>query len=151
MDVYEALRSRGLTLPSPPPRGGLYVPVKQVGNLLFTAGCGSTVQGVPVNPGKVGADLTLEEGQAAARLCVLNLLAVLEVHLGDLNKIRNIVKLLGFVASAPDFYRQPEVMNAASQLLTDLFGDRGQHARSALGTNVLPGNIAVEIELICEI
>ena len=151
MDVYTALKSKGLTLPPPPPRGGLYVPVRQVGNLLFTAGCGATVNGIAVTPGKVGAELDLEQGQEAARLCVMNLLSVLHEYLGDLGKIKNVVKLLGFVASAPTFHRQPEVMNAASQLLVDVFGERGQHARSAIGTNVLPGDIAVEIELICEV
>ena len=124
MDVYDALKSRGISLPPPPPRGGVYVPVKQVGNLLFCSGCGPTVNGTPVISGKVGAELTLEQGQAAAELCVLNLLANLHAFLGDLNKIRDVVKLLGFVACTSDFYRQPEVMNGASQLLADLFGDR---------------------------
>jgi len=151
MSVYDRLKELGLELPPPPPLGGLYVPVRQVGNLLYTAGNGPTRNGKPVITGKLGAEVSLEQGQEAARLCILNILAGLHHYLGDLNRIRQVVKLLGFVASAPDFFRQPEVMNGGSALLVELWGDRGAHARSAIGTNVLPGNIPVEIELILEI
>ena len=150
MNVYHTLKEKGLTLPPPPPPGGLYVPVRRVGRLLYTAGCGPNI-GEAVMAGKLGADLGLEQGQEAARRCVLNLLAVLHAHLGNLNRVKSVVKLLGFVAGTPEFYRQPEVMNAASQLLVDVFGDRGRHSRSAIGTNALPGNIPVEIELVCEV
>lgn len=151
MSVYSKLEKMGIELPPPPPLGGIYVPVKQVGNLLYTAGNGPTRGGVPVFKGKLGAGVGMEEGQEAARLCILNILASLHAYLGDLDRIKNVVKLLGFVASTPDFCRQPEVMNGASQLLIDLLGDRGRHARSAIGTNVLPGDIPVEIELVLEV
>ncbi|MFA6506913.1 MAG: RidA family protein [Treponemataceae bacterium] len=151
MDAYENLRKLGLELPTPPPPGGLYVPVKQVGNFLYTSGQGATRNGKPLFTGKVGAELTVEEGQQAARLCVLNLLSVLHAFTGDLNRIKNVVKVLALVASAPGFGQQPLVVNGGSQLLIDVFGERGKHCRSAMGTNELPGNIPVEIEAIFEI
>jgi enamine deaminase RidA (YjgF/YER057c/UK114 family) len=151
MCVYENLKKLNLELPAPPPPGGVYVPVKQVGNLLFTAGQGPTVDGKPIYTGKLGKDLTIEQGQEAAKVVALNMLSVLHQHLGDLNRIKNVVKLLGLVASAPGFGEQPRVVNAASQLLVDVFGEKGRHARSAIGTNELPGNIPVEIEGIFEV
>lgn len=151
MDVYENLRKMGLQVPPAPPLGGLYVPVKQTGNLIYTSGAGPVVNGKPAITGKLGTELSVEQGQEAARLCILNILRSLEDHLGDLNKVKTIVKLLGFVQSAPGFNNQPMVMNGASQLLFEIFGERGRHARSAIGTNELPGNIAVEIELIIEV
>lgn len=150
MSIHERLQQRGIVLPEPPKRGGVYTPVKQIGNLLFVSGQGPVVGGVPKYLGKVGAERTIEEAQDAARLCVLNTLALVEQHLGDLDAVKNVVKLLGFVASAPGFNRQPEVINGASQLLVDLFGDSGWHARSAVGTNELPADITVEIESIFE-
>ena len=151
MNIYDRLKELELTLPQPPARGGVYVPVKQVGKLLFVSGQGPMVDGKPAFVGKVGAERTIEEGQEAARVCVLNTLAWLHEHLGDLNRIRDVVKLLGFVASAPGFNRQPEVINGASQLLVDILGDSGWHARSAIGSNELPGNITVEVESIFEV
>lgn len=128
------------------------MPVKQVGNLLYVSGQGATVRGVPVVTGKVGADRTLEEGQQAARICVMNGLSTLQNYLGDLNRIKSLVKTLGFVASAADFNMQPKVIDGASLLLVDLLGpENGIGARSAIGTNELPGNITVEIEFIFEI
>ncbi len=150
-DVYERITAQGLTLPPCPPLAGLYVPVKQVGNLLYISGQGCTKDGLPVYSGKVGAEQDIAGGQAAARLCVVNALSVLHQYLGDLNKIKNIVKLLGFVSSASGFGSQPQVMNGASQLLIDIFGERGKHARSAIGSNELPSNITLEIEMIVEI
>jgi len=151
MNVYENLEKLGLTLSVPPAIGGIYVPVKQVGNLLYTSGQGPSVNGKPAYTGKLGQDLTIEQGQEAARITILNTLSVLHAYLGDLNKIKNVVKLLGFVASAPNFGDQPKVINGASQLLIDIFEENGAHARSAIGTNELPGNIPVEIEAIFEI
>ena len=151
MCIYENIKKLNITLPEPPPRGGIYVPVKQVGNLVYTSGQGPIVEGKPAFIGKVGKELSIEEGQEAAKIVVINMLSALHQYLGDLNKIKNVVKLLGFVASSEDFYSQPQVINGASQLLIDVFGDIGQHARSAIGTNVLPGNIPVEIEAIFEI
>lgn len=150
-DVYETLKDLGLSLPNPPPRGGIYKPVKQIGNLLYVSGQGATRDGVPAIVGHVGAECTVEQGQEAARLCALNALSVLHAHLGDLNRIKSLVKLLGFVASAPGFSQQPLVMNGASQLFKDLYGEDGVGARSAIGVNELPGGIAVEVEFIFEI
>ena len=151
MDVYAKLEAMGLTLPPPPKPGGIYKPVRQVGNLLYVSGQGCTRGGVPCCTGMVGKECNVEEGQEAARVCVLNALSVLHAHLGDLNRIRGVVKLLGFVLSAPGFDKQPLVMNGASQLLLDLFGEAGVGARSAIGTSALPGNITVEVEFIFEI
>ena len=106
---------------------------------------------VPAVVGKVGGACTLEQGQAAARMCALNALSTLNHYLGDLNRIKSVVKILGFIASAPDFNMQPKVLDGCSMLLRDLFGDEGIAARSAIGVNELPGNIACEVEFIFEI
>ncbi|WZL81124.1 RidA family protein [Vallitaleaceae bacterium 9-2] len=151
MNVYDNLKKLNLELPPVPPLGGIYTPVKQVGNLLYTSGQGATRDGVPYISGKAGADVTMEEAQEAAVGATLNMLSALHEYTGDLNRIKNVVKILGFVASAPGFSDQPKVMNAASQLLGDVFGEAGQHARSAIGTNELPGNLTVEIEAIFEV
>ncbi len=151
MGVYDALKNLGLELPEPPPRGGLYRPVKQVGPMLYVSGQGPTERGKPLFTGKLGREVSVETGQAAARRCVLNALAVLQAYLGDLDRIAGVVKVLGFVASAPGFNDQPQVINGGSQLLIDLFGDPGWHVRSAIGTNELPGDIPVEIEFIFEL
>lgn len=154
MNVYERLKELGIELGNPPPPGGLYAPVKEFGeNFVYTSGVGPTAaDGSPVFSGKVGRELTLEEGQAAARLATVNLLSVMHAQLGDLNRIKKIVKQLGFIASADDFYSQPAVLNGSTQLLMDVFGDPdGRPARSAIAVNVLPGNIPVEIELLIEL
>ncbi|MFC5647716.1 RidA family protein [Paenibacillus solisilvae] len=149
--IYQRLEELGLELPQSPPKGGIYAKAKRTGNLVFTSGQGPIVNGKPAATGKLGLEVTVEEGQQMARLAVLNCLSVLEEEIGDLRRITQVVKLLGFVASGPAFYRQPEVMNGASQLLVDLFGERGEHARSAIGTNNLPLNFPVEIEMIVEV
>ena len=152
MDVYENIRKSGYELPPSPPKGGIYKPVKQVGNLLYISGKGATKDGQPVVSGKLGSERTIEEGQEAARICTLNALSVLHEYLGDLNKIKSVVKILAFVASAPGFNSQPAVVDGASQLLKDIFGDdNGVGARSAISAIELPGNISVEIEFIFEI
>lgn len=152
MDIYNRLDELAIRLPLLPPLAGIYKPVKQAGNLLFISGQGPTENGVPLVTGKVGQERTVEDGQYAARLCVLNALSNLHQYLGDLNKIKSVVKLLVFVASAENFGRQPKVANGASQLLLDLFGEeRGVGARSAIGTNELPDGITVEIEFIFEV
>ena len=126
--------------------------IKQVGNLLYISGQGATKDGQPVVSGKLGSERTIEEGQEAARICTLNALSVLHEYLGDLNKIKSVVKILAFVASAPGFNSQPAVVDGASQLLKDIFGDdNGVGARSAISAIELPGNISVEIEFIFEI
>lgn len=151
LDVYDRMKESGYELPEVPPIGGIYKPVKQVGNLLYVSGQGATVKGVPCVVGKVGAERTVEEGQAAARICTLNALSTVEHYLGDLNRIKGVVKTLGFIASAPGFNMQPKVMDGCSRLLRDLFGEDGIGARSAIGVNELPGNIACEIEYIFEV
>ncbi len=153
MDIYERLRELGLELPAPPPAGGVYMPVKEFGdNLVYTSGIGPLRDGKPAYVGKVGKDLSLEEAQEAAALTTLNILSVLHRDLGNLNRIKSIVKMLGFVASSEDFHDQPKVLNASTELLIKIFGEKaGKPARSAIGTNVLPGNIPVEIELLIEV
>lgn len=151
MDVYQRLKELGYQLPELPPPGGVYKPVKQIGNMLYVSGQGATVKGVPAVLGKVGAECTLEQGQEAARLCGLNALSTLHHYLGDLNRIKSVVKMLGFIESAEGFNRQPEVLNGCSILFRDLFGEDGVGSRSAIGVNELPGNIACEVEFIFEI
>ena len=154
MDAYAKLKELGIELPDPPPAGGLFSPMKQFSDkLVYTSGTGPfNSEGALLWKGKLGSDLTLEEGQEAAKRAALNILAVLHKELGDLNRIKSLVKILGFVASTPDFCDQPKVMNAASQLFIDVFGEPdGRAARSAIGTNVLPLDMPVEIELILEL
>ena len=151
MDINERIRELGLTLPEPAPVGGIYTPVRQSGRQLYVSGQGPTVAGKPAFTGKVGGELTIEQAQEAARLCALTLLAAVKKYTGDLNRVEGVVKVLALVASAPEFGSQPAVVNAASQLLVDVFGEKGWHARSAMGTNELPGNIPVEIEAIFEL
>ena len=152
-NVYDRLNEKGITLPAPPPKGGVYTPVQEFGtNLLYCSGCGPDLGNGNTVVGKIGKDLTVEEGQKAAYNCMLNLLANIEAKTGDLNKIKRFVKVLGFVNSADDFTQQPQVVNGASNLLVDLFGEEaGCPARSAIGTNALPGGIACEIEVLVEV
>ena len=154
MDIYERLKELNIELPSPPPPGGLYSPIKYFGDkLIYTSGVGPTDStGAAVYTGILGRDISIEEGAAAARLATLNILGVLHAQLGDLNKVKSIVKQLGFVACTDDFYSQPAVMNGSTKLLMDVVGDsEGRPARSAIATNALPGNIPVEIELLIEL
>ncbi|MFW5744703.1 MAG: RidA family protein [Spirochaetota bacterium] len=119
--------------------------------MIYASGQGPVGDGTPVFTGKAGADRTLKEAQQAAKLCALNALAQAEKYLGDLNRITGVVKVTGFVASAPGFNDQPKAVNGASSLCNDVFGEAGQHARSAIGVNELPGTITVEVEAIFEI
>lgn len=152
MDVNENIKRLGLTVPAAPPLGGIYAQFKRFGgNLAYISGCSPTI-GDDKCQGVLGRDMTVEQGQAAARNCVLNILALVQKHVGDLNKIENFVKLLGFVRCTDDFTEQPQVMNGASQLLIDIFGNEtGLPSRSAIGTNALPGGIPVEVEAIIEL
>lgn len=150
MDIYERLKDLGIELPPAPPPVGLFLPAVQVGDLLFASGQGSFYLDHRIE-GKVGGDVTLEEAALGARYCMLNMLAALDAYLGDLGRIRRVVKLLAFVSSAPDFCQQPAVVNGASQLLMELWGEEGRHARSAIATNTLPSNLSVEIEAIFEL
>lgn len=151
MTPEQRLAARGLELPPPPTPVANYVPSVRIGNLVFLSGHGPDRAGGTRWRGKLGLDLSVEEGYAAAQAVMLNLLASLKAEIGDLSKVRRIVKLLGMVNSAPDFGDQPKVINGASDLLVDLFGDRGRHARSAVGMGALPMGIPVEIEMIVEV
>ena len=151
MDVYENLKKLNVTLPEPPPVGGLYIPVNEFGDkLLYTSGVVPIKDGKPAYVGKAG-DVSVEYAQEAARLCIINILSAVQKKIGDLNKVKKVVKVLGFVASKEDFTQQPLVMNAASELLVGVFGEDGRHARSAIGVTVLPNDYTVEIELILEL
>lgn len=152
-DVYEVLKEKNITLPQPPPKGGVYTPVQEFGDkLLYCSGCGPDLGDGNNVIGKLGKDLTLEDGQRAACQCMLNLLANLDAKTGDLNRIKRFVKVLAFVNSADDFVMQPQVVNGGSNLLAELFGEEaGVPARSAIGTNSLPGGIACEIEVLVEL
>lgn len=145
------MEEAGLCLPPPP--GGMYTPVRPFGTrCAYLSGVACNMQGGEAFEGKVGAELTLEQAERAAEQCALNALAVLKANTGDLDRVSSVVKLLGFVASADDFYAQPQVMDGASELLCLAFGDSvGKAARSAIGVNVLPGNVPVEIGLIVEL
>ena len=145
------LKTLGIQLPPAPTPLASYVPVVRTGNLVYLAGQGPLAGGKPTVTGKVGAELTEEEGYKAARATILISLAVLRAEIGSLDRVRRIVKLVGWVNSAPGFTRQPWVVNGASDLLVEIFGDAGKHARSSVGANELPLNIPVEIELIVEV
>ncbi len=151
MSPEERLHELGHVLPPAPKSVANYVGSVQTGNLLFLSGKGPDLAGGRQWRGKLGAELTTEEGYTAARDTMLNLLAVVHEDIGALSRIRRIVKVLGMVNSVPDFTDQPKVINGASDLLVEIFGDRGRHARSAVGMASLPGGIPVEIEMIVEL
>jgi enamine deaminase RidA (YjgF/YER057c/UK114 family) len=141
----------GLVLPTPAKPLASYVPAKKSGSLVFTAGQLPMVDGVLVAQGFLGKNVEIEDAYQAARICTLNALAAIKGVIGDLDQIKQIVRVVGYVASVPEFTQQPAVVNGASELLLDIFGENGKHARSAVGMTVLPLNAAVEIELTVEI
>jgi len=147
----DRLAALGLTLPPVVAPLAAYVPAVRSGSMVYTAGQLPMVEGQLLSAGKVGAEVGAAEAAALARTCALNALAAAAGAAGGLSAIKQIVKLTGFVASAPDFTGQPQVVNGASELLLEIFGDAGRHARSAVGTAVLPLNAPVEIELIVEV
>lgn len=149
--IENKLVDLGIHLPAPPKPSGVYVPATTVGNLVYTSGTGCKMNGEVVFQGQIGNELSIEEGQMAARLAALNLLSILTDHLGTLDKVKKIVKVLGFVNCTVGFTEQPKVMNGASELFEEIFGDQGKHTRSAIGTNALPHNMPVELEMIVEI
>lgn len=149
--VEQKLKQLGIDLPPAPKPVAHYLPAKRIGDLIFVSGQGPVRNGTPVFTGQLGAGVTLGEGYEAARICALNCLAVLKDVVGSLDGIAEIVHLRGFVSSTKGFHRQPEVVDGASTLLIEIFGDRGSHARAALGTNTLPMDIPVEIELVARV
>jgi enamine deaminase RidA (YjgF/YER057c/UK114 family) len=149
--IEQRLQELGIDLPEPGEPRFSYIPCNQTGNLLYLSGQDCRVNGELMYTGKLGKEVTIEQGQEAARQTIINCLGVLKSYLGDLDKVVKIVKLLGFVNSEPGFSNQPYVMNGASNFLIEVFGDSGTHARSAIGTSELPFDTPVEIELIVEI
>lgn len=150
-DAEARLKEKGIVLAAPGKPVANYVNAVRIGNLLYLAGKGPTKADGSNITGKVGKDLTIEQGYEAARLTAVNHLAVLKAELGSLNKVKRIVKVLGMVNCTEDFKDQPKVINGYSDLMVEIFGDKGKHARSAVGMYALPMNIAVEVEVIVEI
>jgi len=146
--VEQRLEELGFKLPVVPKPVAEYVPAKHVGDLVYVSGQGPIRDGKPVYVGQVGAEVTREEGYEAAQICTLNGLAAVKALVGSLEHVEEVVQVRGFVNSALHFHEQPKVVNGASELLVQVFGERGRHARAALGTSNLPGNIPVEIEMI---
>jgi enamine deaminase RidA (YjgF/YER057c/UK114 family) len=151
MTPEDRLRTLGLALPDPPTPVGAYALATQSGELLFLSGTTCYDNGRLLYRGKVGRELTIEQGYAAARQTALNLLAVLRLHLGSLERVTQVVKLNGYVNSAAGFIEQPAVINGASDLLQAVFGDVGRHARTSIGVAELPGDIPLEIEMIVQV
>lgn len=151
MTPEEALAKLGLHLPQPVKPVAAYVPTVRSGNLVFVAGQIPMVDGKLAKAGQLGKDVTLEEGAALARTCALNCLAAVKAEVGDLSKVKRVVRVGAFVASADAFTDQPKVANGASELLVQVFGDKGRHARAAVGVNVLPLGAPVEVEMLVEV
>ena len=151
MDAEQKLNELGLTLPQPSKPVANYLPAVRAGNLLFVSGHGPRNDGITKLSGKLGRELNAEEGYQAARNVALNCLASIKDTIGDLNKVKRVVKLLGMVNCTDDFKDQPKVINGCSDLLVAIFGDAGKHARSAVGMQALPNEIPVEIEMILEV
>jgi enamine deaminase RidA (YjgF/YER057c/UK114 family) len=147
----ERIIALGLELPPVAMPVAAYVPTARTGDLVFTAGQLPLVAGVLPLTGKVGLEVTAEDAKDLARQCALNALSAVKAEIGELSRVRRVVKVVGFVASAPDFTGQPGVVNGASELLGEVFGDAGIHARSAVGVAVLPLDAPVEVELIVEV
>lgn len=152
MDVYKNLEAKGIEITPSPAARGLYRSTIIPGTkLLYTSGTAPRLNGENLYSGKLGSEVTVEQGQACAHLCATNILGHLQKDLGDLNRVIRVVKILGFVASADDFFEQTEVLNGASEVFADAFEDAGIGVRSAIGVRCLPKNIPVEIEAVFEI
>ena len=151
VDFDARLKELNIVLVKPSAPLASYVKIVRVGNLIYTAGHGPDKPDGSRLTGRLGDDLTLEQGQEAARLTAISLLSSLKAELGDLNKVKRIVKVLGMVQSTPEFKDQPKVMNAFSDLMVAVFGEKGKHARSAVGMTALPANWATEIEMVVEV
>ena len=149
--VENRLSELGLVLPGAPKPVAAYIPAKQSGKLVFTAGQLPMVNGELISKGLLGQEVAIEDANKAARVCTLNALAAIKGVIGDLDRIKQIVRVVGYVASIPTFTQQPSVVNGASELLLEIFGNAGKHARSAVGMAVLPLNASVEIELTVEV
>lgn len=149
MSVEDKLKEMGLELPPAPKPAANYVPFAREGDLVFIAGqVPKAADGSMPYVGKVGGGLSEQQGYEAARLCALNCLAQVKAAVGSLDKVRRVVRIGGFVNCTDDFTRQPQVVNGASDLVVELFGEKGAHARAAIGNNALPGGVAAEVEMI---
>ena len=151
MTPEDKLKALGIVLPEAPSPLGSYVPVIRTGNLVFLSGILPFVDGKLLRQGKVGKDITIDDARVDAKRAVMNALAVLRSHIGSLNTVKRCIKITGYIASSPDFTEQPKVLNAASDLLHEIFGEAGRHARTAVGVTVLPLNAPIEIEFIFEV
>jgi enamine deaminase RidA (YjgF/YER057c/UK114 family) len=149
--IDERLAELGIELPPAPQPVGNYIGAVQVGELVFLGGVSNRTHGVLKYQGKLGRELTLEQGYDAARMCAINHLATLKEFLGDLDRVERMVKLVGHINCAPGFNQLPPVLNGASDLLVEVFGDQGRHARLALGASELSSDIPVETELIVQV
>jgi enamine deaminase RidA (YjgF/YER057c/UK114 family) len=147
----ERLQELGVDLPAPAAPVAAYLPCVRTRNLVYVSGQVPSVDGKPTHLGHLGDDVDLEAGRAAARTCAVNVLAALKAELGELSRVRRVVKVTGFVASTPDFTDHPKVVNAASELFGEVFGDAGRHARAAVGVAALPLGVPVEVEAIVEV
>jgi enamine deaminase RidA (YjgF/YER057c/UK114 family) len=147
--IEEKIKSLKITLPNPPTPAGSYIPAVKTGNLLFISGQIPMEEGKVLFTGKVSDD-NLETAQKSAKMCAINLLAQMKRELGDLDKVTRIVRLSGFVNSDPEFYQHPKVINAASDLFFEIFGDKGKHSRIAMGVACLPLNSMTEIDAVIE-
>ncbi len=151
MNPEAKLAELGLTLPNPPAAAGSYVPTVRTGNLLFCAGTIAVFNGQQTHVGQVGKEQTVETAKKAAEICTLNSLANIKAAVGSLDKVTRVVMVNGFVNAVDGFSDSPAVINGASDLLVKVFGEAGKHARAAVGTNALPLNATVEIELLAEL
>jgi enamine deaminase RidA (YjgF/YER057c/UK114 family) len=147
----ERLQELGVSLPAPAVPVAAYVPCVRTGSLVYVSGQVPVLDGKPSHLGHLGDNVDLEDGRAAARTCAVNVLAALKAELDELSRVRRVVKVTGFVASTPDFTDHPKVINAASELFGDAFGDAGRHARAAIGVAALPLGVPVEVEAIVEV
>ena len=151
MTVEEKLKSLGLTLPQTPKPVAAYIPAIQVNDMVYTSGQLPIVEGELKFKGKLGREISKEQGYEATKICALNALSAIKGIIGDLDRIEQVVKVVGFVASAEGFIEQPAVVNGASEFLKELFGEKGAHARSAVGMAELPLGAAVELEMIVKV
>jgi len=151
MSVEEKLKAMGLSLPKPPKPVAAYIPAVKTGNLIFISGQIPVVNGELKYKGKVGKDLGIEDGYEAAKICVLNALSIVKGMTGSLDKVKRIVRVVGYVNCSDNFEEPHKVVNGASELLVEIFGEKGRHARLALGTNTLPLGAAIELEMIVEV
>ncbi|MEO9306979.1 Endoribonuclease L-PSP [Nitrosotalea sinensis] len=149
--IEQKLKSLGIILSTPPKPAGSYIPVVRTGNLVFVSGQIPVKDGQVEYKGQVPTTTSIEDAQKAAKLCIINVLSQLNSELGTLDNISKIVRVSGFVNSSPEFYEHPKIINAASDLLVEIFGEKGKHTRIAVGVASLPLNSAVEIDLVAEI